>query len=765
MSVRQHFLAATALGLTLAVTSQNAAFAAERQPLQLPAASVEDSATTNKEPASPKFTAPLLDTPQTVAVIPQQVFLEQGAQNLTEVLRNTPGITFNAGENGFTSGLSNFSMRGFDASGSIFIDDVRDSGNYSRDVFNLEQVEVVKGPTGDNGRGSTGGYVNLVTKTPYLGTAFLGSASLGFDEYDSENRGRVTADLNVPLTDTGALRLNALWLDGGVPGRAVAKRTGWGVAPSVAFGLETPTRFIATYQHTNQDDVPDWGVPGAIIDGMFRYDSTLDAEDIRDNFYGLSSDFDHVVADAITGRIEHDFSSGWSVSNQTRWSRTDRETAYTLATGYTAASKTVTTQRQANARENTSISNQTNVRKYFSTGSLQHTLSAGVEFAHEKSSADRFGAQTNPGGAAISVTDPNPNRAGASTLLPTQIATVKIDTIAGYLYDTVEFSKQWQLTGGVRLERYGVEIDSKTVAGAALGGDNYDLSRTNISGKIGTVYKPAENGSVYAAVGLQAQPPASYLSNPDISREGDNAFPGFSAGLNSAAAKRQYSLNYEVGAKWDFFDRRLNTTVALFRTERKNVPMTGIDSTATPVPTAVTLLGYGKQVVQGIELGAAGQITPDWSILGGIAFMDSKRKHSALLDAGRRLANPGDYGAVLRTSGDELAFSPNVSANLWTTYTLPFGLKIGAGIQYVGDSWVGRPDDAERIIPNGAVGELPGYVILNTMLEYGVTENVSVRLNVDNVTNELYAVSTNWPVQRVLLGPTRNFLLSTQVKF
>lgn len=763
--VRQQFLAATALGLTLAVTSQNAAFAAEREPLQLPAASVEDSAAANKEPASPKFTAPLLDTPQTVAVIPQQIFLEQGAQNLTEVLRNTPGITFNAGENGFTSGLSNFSMRGFDASGSIFIDGVRDSGNYSRDVFNLEQVEVVKGPTGDNGRGSTGGYVNMVTKTPYLGMGFLGSASLGFDEYNSENRGRVTADLNVPLTDTSALRLNALWLDGGVPGRSVAKRTGWGVAPSIAFGLETPTRFIATYQHTNQDDVPDWGPPAAIIDGMFRYDSTLDAEDIRDNFYGLAADFDHVVADAITGRIEHDFSSGWSVSNQTRWSRTDRETSYTLATGYTAASKTVTTQRQANARENTSLSNQTNVRKYFSTGSLQHTLSAGVEFAHEKSSADRFGAQTNPGGAAISVTDPNPNRAGASTLLPTQIATVKIDTIAGYLYDTVELSKQWQLTGGVRLERYSVAIDSKTVAGAALGGDNYDLSRTNISGKIGTVYKPTENGSVYAAVGLQAQPPASFLSNPDISREGDNAFPGFSTGLNSAAAKKQYSLNYEIGAKWDFFDRRLNTTAALFRTERKNVPMTGIDSTATPVPTAVTLLGYGKQVVQGIELGAAGQITPDWSILGGIAFMDSKRQHSALLDAGRRLANPGDYGAVLRTSGDELAFNPNVSANLWTTYTLPFGLKIGAGIQYMGDSWVGRPDDAERIIPNGAVGELPGYVVLNTMLEYGVTENVSVRLNVDNVTNELYAVSTNWPVQRVLLGPSRNFLLSTQVKF
>ncbi|MET0263919.1 MAG: TonB-dependent receptor plug domain-containing protein, partial [Rariglobus sp.] len=138
--------------------------------------------------SSPKFTAPLLDTPQTISVIPQSVFNQQGATNLTEVLRNTPGISFNAGENGFSTGAGNFSMRGFDASDSILIDGSRDQGNYLRDTFNVEQVEVAKGPAADNGRGSAGGYVNLVTKTPQAKSFIGGTASYGFDDEGGDAR-------------------------------------------------------------------------------------------------------------------------------------------------------------------------------------------------------------------------------------------------------------------------------------------------------------------------------------------------------------------------------------------------------------------------------------------------------------------------------------------------------------------------------------------------------------------------------------------------
>lgn len=756
--LRASLLTATALSVTAPAFAQSGT-------MVLPPVSVEDAAPVARAPASPRFTADPVDTPQTIAVIPQAVFQQQGAQTLTEVLRNTPGITFNAGENGFTSGLANFSMRGFDASGSIFIDGVRDSGNYSRDVFNLEQVEVAKGPAADYGRGSAGGYVNLVTKTPQLTPFASAQASFGFDEFDSKNRLRASVDVNQPFSETGAVRVNAMWQDGGVAGRSVAERNAWGFAPSAAFGLGTQTRFHVSYQHSAQDDLPDWGVPVAFMEGMFRYDPALDGKALRDEFYGLATDYDLVFADAVLGRIEHDFGNGFTVSNQTRWSKTDRETAYTLIASYTPANQTIATQRQASNRENTSISNITSLSGSFETGALTHTLAAGLEFQREKSHAERFPAQNNPGpNAPISVFNPNADRAGLSSLLPTQRSAVRVSTIAGYVYDTVDLSSQFQLTGGARIERYKVEIDSSTVAGAPQGPDAYEVSRTTVSGKIGAVYKPAENGSVYAAVGVSSLPPGSFLSNPDVSREGDNAFPGFSAGMNSANSKVQYSLNYELGTKWALADNLLNLSAAVFRTERRNVAMTGIAPNVTPVPP-VTLLGYGQQIVQGVELGAAGQLTPEWTVFGGLLFMDSKRKHSEMLDAGRRLANAADYGTVLRTNGDELAFTPNASANVWTSYRLPFGLTLGGGVQYVGASWVGRPDDAERIIPNGAAGELPSYIVGNLMAEYEVTQTIRVRLNIDNVTNEFYAVSTNWPAQRALLGAGRNFLLTTLVQF
>ena len=194
-------------------------------------ATIEVEGQATPEPVSPKFTAPLLDTPQTVAVIPRDVFAAQGARNLTEVLRNTPGISFNAGENGFASSNANFSLRGFDASGSIFIDGVRDSGNHMRDVFNLEQVEVVKGAAADNGRGGLSGYVNLVSKTPQAADFSMPPAFSG-DGTDAGQRVRTTL-MPIASSRRAAVRLN-LRPDGGLrPGEHADAA---GIAPA-RFGL------------------------------------------------------------------------------------------------------------------------------------------------------------------------------------------------------------------------------------------------------------------------------------------------------------------------------------------------------------------------------------------------------------------------------------------------------------------------------------------------------------------------------------------------
>jgi catecholate siderophore receptor len=244
------------LGLAAEALAQTAS-----KPAMLSRIVVEGQGLVPENRSSRKATASLEDTPQTVTVIPEQVYKEQSARNLSDVLRNTPGITYNGGENGFATGAANFSMRGFESGSNVFIDGVRDSGNYNRDIFNLEAVEVVKGPAGENGRGGPGGYVNLVTKTPKSTDAYHGSLSYGFDRYDSKPRLRATSDMNKVFSDSVAARLNLMVEDGGVAGRDVAKARAWGVAPSVTFGLAPRTSATLAYSHLETRDRPDFGVP------------------------------------------------------------------------------------------------------------------------------------------------------------------------------------------------------------------------------------------------------------------------------------------------------------------------------------------------------------------------------------------------------------------------------------------------------------------------------------------------------------------------
>ncbi|HVK79856.1 MAG TPA: TonB-dependent receptor, partial [Verrucomicrobiae bacterium] len=688
---REHSLARVLMSTALGVTAAAAAFGAPSAAAQETEAEETQRTITvvgrrgENEVASPKNTAPILDTPQTIQVIPQAVFDQQGARNLTDVLRNTPGITFNAGENGFSSGPANFSMRGFDTSAHIFADGARDSGSFSRDAFNIEQVEVVKGPAGDNGRGGAGGYVNIVTKSPHDEAAYSASFSYGFDDYNSEDRTRTTLDLNQPLSPTAAARLNVLYEDGGVPGRDVASRYSFGFAPSIAFGLGPPTQVTFGGQVVLQEDTPDWGIPAVFVDGMREHEliyalpAGLDPEDFRDVYYGFASDYDDTESAVALARLEHRFSPALDVSSQLRWSRTDRESAFGIVTqlapnqttvpGVPVTPTGVAVQRIGYARENQSLSWLNNFTASFETGAARHRLAFGVDVSLEEADARAFSppaAVTTP----IS-TAPNPDRAGGALTL-TERSHVEVNSIAAYLYDTIELSPQWELTGGLRVESYEVDIESATIGGVPTSANGLSISETTLAGRIGLVHKPAPNASIYGSVGIAPLPPASFLSTTDISRGGANGFPGFESGMNSEESDVQESINYEIGAKWDLFGERLSLTSALFRTERQNVAITGRTGVTTADP--ISLLGYGEQIVQGLELGVSGEITPQWSVFGGALFMESERQHSAELDLYRCRAQPGDYGlansnvgiaacdaALHGTNGDALAFTPEVS--------------------------------------------------------------------------------------------------------
>jgi catecholate siderophore receptor len=286
------------------------------------------------EPSSPKYTQPLIEVPQTIEVIPREVMEAQGITTLSEALRNVPGISLQAGEGGGASNTSGdmFNLRGFSANNSIFVDGVRDDGLMSRDVFNLEQIEVFVGPTGsDVGRGNAAGYVNMATKTAHAESAY--GVWYGYGSGDQQ---RTTVDLNhaFPIGDGGswihrsAVRLNALWQEGGVPGRDVVELKNQSIAPSVAFGLGSTTRVTAAAQITRQDNVPDYGIPGSAWLDTQLAPATVRATQPVDptTFYGsVGYDYDKVEQESYTGRVEHDLNNNLTLRNQARYNQTHRK--------------------------------------------------------------------------------------------------------------------------------------------------------------------------------------------------------------------------------------------------------------------------------------------------------------------------------------------------------------------------------------------------------------------------------------------------------
>jgi catecholate siderophore receptor len=688
---------------------------------------------------SPKYTEPLRDVPQTVTVVPRAVIEQQNATTLRDVLRNVPGISYQAGEGGIPAG-DNLSIRGFSARTDLFVDNVRDFGGYSRDSFNLEQVEVSKGPASSYaGRGSTGGSINLVSKTPHLDPFYTASFGVGTEDYK-----RLTLDVNQPIPISPvpgtALRLNGMWTDTGTAGRDVIQDERWGLAPSLAFGLGTPTRVTLSYFHLDQDNLPGYGIPWVPTNGgpLAAYGNKPPPVDYS-NFYGLKSDFERTRTDIPTALIEHDFNESFSLRNLTRYGRNDRDSVYTsprfvdLAAGPAVSfGRPVNRQFQSRDQVDTIFANQTDLTSRFDTWRLNHAVVTSLEYAHETSINHPRSVFTNgipiTGGASATAPyadlfHPNPNAERFGPVRRTgAFNEAKADTVAVSLFDTIKFTEQWQLNGGVRFDHF--DADFKAVGTNGLPTAGTPLSRTDdlVSWRAGLVYKPKPNGSIYAAYGTSFNPSA----------EGLSLTTNVTAASANFKTDPEESRTYEIGTKWDLFENRLALSLALFRTEKVNA------RTEDPADTADILVLKGKQRVDGIEVGAAGSITEKWKMFAGYAHMESEIVSSR--DSGEK--------------GNELSNTPENTFSLWTTYQLPWDLEIGGGAQFV-DS---------RFSANGANRrEAPGYFLFDATVGYNVSKNFSLRLNAYNLADKKY-------IDRVggghfIPGAGRSVIVTASLKF
>jgi catecholate siderophore receptor len=683
--------------------------------------------------SSPRYTAPLRDVPQTIAVIPRATIAQQGATTLSDALRNVPGITLQAGEGGGASNTAGdmFNMRGFNASNSLFVDGVRDDGLISRDVFNLEQVEVFMGPTGsDVGRGTAAGYINMQSKAPHLGAAY--SASVG---YGNGDRHRITADANFarPMTADGGwwsksgFRLNALWQDGGVPGRDVVEHEVKAVAPSLAFGLGTPTRLTVSSQFVRQENVPDYGIPGAAWADTPLAPTTVRADRPVDqaNFYGsLGYDYDHARQDNVTVRAEHDVTRALQLRFQSRYNRTERDAVISTIqnpAAFDATTNLVTIARQGNERLNEVTSHQFSLIDRFSTGRVRHAISAGADLSFENQFAPGLtGLGTR---APVNIYHPNPldpvlNYAPVRSLASSRGETA---TVGVFAFDTVDLGSRWQVTGGARVERYDTSFQSADAAGVTTA----DLHGTDtlVSGKAGVVYRVTETGNVYGSYGTTVTPPGT--ANFTLSAQVNNQ--------NNPSVKPQESANFEVGTKWDLFGTRLSLTGAAFRTVNENVIFT-VDAAAIPP----VYNQDDRQRVTGVTGGIAGQVTERWSVLFSAGYLDAMQdsQNSA-------------------TNGKRMVLTPEVSGSLWSTYRLPRNLTVGGGIRFTGDVFI----NAANTISS------PGYTLVDGLVEYAVNSHFTLRLNLYNLTDELYIRNVNNNGGRYNPGAPRSAMLSSDVRF
>jgi catecholate siderophore receptor len=669
-----------------------------------------------------RYPVPLLDTPQSITTISQAIIHEEGATTLRDTLRNAPGISLAAGEGG--SQGDNLTLRGFTARNDIFLDGMRDFGSYYRDSFNYQEVEVLEGPSSVTfGRGSTGGVINQESKVPVDHPFIVAEGDFGTDITR-----RFTADINQSLENLAhgaAVRLNLMGNESNVAERDVTENRRFGVAPSLALGLGTSNRLTAGYFHFSEDDIPDYGIPW-----YFNRPAPV----ARHNYYGFrDGNYLRTDVDMATLKMEHDVSDWAILRNRARFANNHRDARITEPQVNTATSGSITPstpldQVAVNRNQIATLSNegllwdQLDATAHLNKFGMRHVVVIGAEGGRETSDPVRPTFNfVNPAGQTIntvpmaSLLTPNESQSFSGASAPASNVHVTSTSYGLYLLDTIQFGSHWELIGGARFDRF--LTDEKSIAyptpkQAAPGGPIVQGPPTitypsrldrKPSWRAAAVYKPVSYGSIYFDYGTSFNPSAEAL-----------ALTVGPAGTGTANLAPEFNRSYEVGTKWDLNNARFSLRADLFRTTKDNA------REASPTNSLLYVLA-GTQRVDGAELVLNGRVSNRWQVLSSYTYMHSEVVKSQYYPAavGYRLANV-----------------PNNLFNLWTTYQPMQRLTVGGGGNYV-DSRT-----ASSTVPldptTGLVKQVPGYVILNAMARYTLTDNLSLQANVFNLANRNY---------------------------
>jgi catecholate siderophore receptor len=681
---RQHHmqsqkLVAPTIALTVALTGP-ATLAGEREVLTAPEVEVRDQRSGYIVPylGLSRFPEPVRDIPQTINIIPQELMQQQADFNLQDALRNVTGISFQAGEGGGAQG-NNLSIRGFNARNDIFLDGMRDQGSYFRDTFNLEAVEVLKGPSALYfGRGTTGGIINQVSKLPRLEGFYSGALSFG-----NGFLARGTGDINQRIGETTALRVNFMGFLDQIPDRDDVEQKRFGFAPSVTFGLGTSTQLSFSYFLQHEDNLPDYGLP-------FLFGKPPDVN--RSNFYGLATrDVEYTWVNIATLRLDHRFNEHLSLRNMLRYSNVDREAFVSPPrisgnpTPNTPLSQIIVAPNHPGRDTGESIiDNQLDLLARFQTFGFNHTLLTGFEIGAESFDAVRYAFTNIP---TTPLVNPNPFRDSSRM---TQSVSARTDTdtflLGIYFSDTIKLLPQLDLVGGVRYDLFDADFKNRLTTEKLSSDDNMWSYRA------GLVFHPWPSHSYYFSYSNSYNPSAEALQ----------------LAANTVDTPPEENQTYEIGGKVDLLGGGLSLQGALFWTEKSNG--------RTPDPLTGLQVLEGKQRVKGFELGVVGRPLPALNVFLGYTYLDSE------------IVESNEVVNGVSVVGNRMPNAPENSFSLWTTYDYLQRWQVGTGIFYVD----------ERFANNANTNVVPSYVRWDMTVGYQVTKNVQLRLNALNLTNELY---------------------------
>lgn len=655
------------------------------------------------------------DIPQGITVVTRELMDDQQVSSLKEALRNVSGLTFNATEGGRAG--DNFNLRGFYTFGDTYLDGVRDTAQYDREVFNLEQVEVLRG-SGSMlfGRGQAGGVINQVSKTPKLKDANRVTASVG-----SHNYNQVTGDFNKKVGETTAIRLNVMnrgqgsWRSNGDTG-AEPEVNRYGVAPSIAFGLGTNNQFTLSHYHAKSDDNQDLGIP--------FLNKRPDESKIR-NFYGTHLNFDRSETNITTLSHLYRFSNNTEVRTVARAANYKRDMLAAAPSNHgspnLSASGFSSKSYKNRIFDTDNLVLQSDISHKTTLGGMKHELLAGIEYLNEESSTGtRPALASRPtvpiGGSSFAVYAP-----GDYTLNKAYSG----HTYSVFMQDQVEFIKNWKFLAGIRHDDLSTKYYNTT------NGDKLTLSEQSYRSALS--WQPEDWQHYYLSWSDSFSPTADLYQY-------SSQFPA------------ERSEVWELGGKWLMMEGDLTLRAALYRADKQYERSVDVEvARANPIVT-------NKRRTDGIEFEVAGRITPKWEVFAGVALMDPKIKEVAVNPSG---------AADARLKDQTARNAATYTYNLWSTYKFMPKWKAGVGFDAKSDRYGYNPAaSVSNAFTNGKFdpNTAPAYVRWDGMLAYE-EKNYAIRLNVYNLTDTEWYDSIYEQGGFVVPGMKQTAILTTELKF